>query len=132
MKVRNNGTIIDIKDLVESITERNSRRYAFLELLEPAEVFTDDEESTEQDMRELFGKSDFGEELLFEMCKAGCNKDLEILCRFNETRRKVGEDTVTAIKGDSADRLVFDKEGRWVAVLTPKWWTLKVAIWKLK
>lgn len=130
--MRNNGTIIDIKDLVESIVERNSRRYAFLELLEPAEVFTDDEESTEQEMRELFGKSDFGEDLLFEMCKAGSNKNLEIHCLFNETRRKVGEETVTAIKGEPADRLVFDKEGIWVAVITLKWRTLKVAIWKLK
>lgn len=125
-------TIINTVDWRAQISDPDSRRYVLLELLETVELYTEDTESNKQGMQELFIRSDFGADLLFEMCKAGCNKKVKLYYYSDESRREAGENIVTEIKQEPAERLMFDKGGRWLAVLSTRMNSMRIAIWELK
>lgn len=127
-----NGTVINTVDWRTQVSNPDSRRYVLLELLETVELYTEDTESNKQGMQELFIRSDFGADLLFEMCKAGCNKKVKLYYYSDETRREAGENIVTEIKQEPAERLMFDKGGRWLAVLSTRMNSMRIAIWELK
>lgn len=125
-------TIINTVDWRAQISDPDSRRYVLLELVETVELYTEDTESNKQGMQELFIRSDFGADLLFEMCKAGCNKKVKLYYYSDESRREAGENIVTEIKQEPAERLMFDKGGRWLAVLSTRMNSMRIAIWELK
>ena len=125
-------TIINTVDWRAQISDPDSRRYVLLELLETVELYTEDTESNKQGMQELFIRSDFGADLLFEMCKAGCNKKVKLYYYSDESRREAGENIVTEIKQEPAERLMFDKGGRWLAVLSTRMNSMRIVIWELK
>ena len=130
--MRNNGTLINTADWREGILNLDSRRAAYIGLLSRVYLVTEDTDQTKQNLFELFAKSRFGSCVLFEMCKAGCNKKVELSYYSGETRREAGENIVTEIKQNPAERIMFDPKGRWVVVLSQKWQTLQVSIWDLK
>lgn len=133
MKVRNNGTIINPVEFLAQIPNQDSRRYTLLELVGPMKLCTENTDTNKQGINDLFVKSKFGEKLLFKMCREGAgNERVELFYYSEETEDESEKTMVTEIKRDPAERLMVDKEGRWVAVITPKWRTLKVAIWELK